>query len=86
MNITIRKDYVLLQPDEQGNKTKSGIILQKENKRSQTGTIIQVKEGSKFKAGQRVYHSEFRGNEWTDEDGNKRVLLKEADILAILED
>jgi co-chaperonin GroES (HSP10) len=86
MNLTIRKDYVLLQPDKIENKTKSGIILQGEQKRSQTGTIIQVREGSTFKVGQRVYHSEFRGNEWTDEEGNLRVLLKEADILAILED
>ena len=87
MKITIRQEMVLLQPDKQENKTKSGIYLgDQEKKRSQTGTIIQVRPESSFKAGQRVFHSEFRGNEWKDEDGNLRVLLKESDILAIIEE
>jgi chaperonin GroES len=82
MEITILKDYVLLKPDQQETKTKSGIILTEEKgKRANMGTIIQVKDGSEFVAGQRVIHIPYRGNEWT-EGGETRLLLKEEDILA----
>ena len=87
MNLKILQEMVLVEPDKIEEKTKGGVYIAPEKtNRSQTGVIIQVRPESKFKVGQRVYHSEFRGNEWVDENGNKRVLLKEKDILAILKD
>jgi chaperonin GroES len=87
---------VVVEPVEQEEKTASGIILPETAKeKPQEGTIIAVGPGQRDEAGKRipmdvkegdrVLYAKYAGTE-VKLEGNKKVLiLKENDILAIVE-
>ncbi len=83
-------DHVVLAPEKEDNKTKSGIILtSKDDERPQTAKIIAVgpgKDGNALsvKVGDRVVFKSYATTEVTF-DEKKYLILKESDILAIVE-
>ncbi|MCR5349149.1 MAG: co-chaperone GroES [Bacilli bacterium] len=86
-------DIVLLEKVPSEKKVGS-IILTKEEKAANVGTIVAVGPGLKdeegklipttVKVGQKAIYREYSGTEYEDE-GHKYILLKEEDILAIVE-
>ena len=97
MSINIRPlhDRLLVQPIEQEERTASGIILPETAKeKPQTGRVLAVGPGRRDEAGNRVpldvkeddevLFAKYAGTE-VKLDGNKYLLLKESDILAIVE-
>ena len=88
-------DRVVLLPKEADKETKSGIILPTASlEKSQIATVIAVGEGGtidgkevkmQVKVGQEVLFSKYSGTEFTFE-GKKYIVIKQNDILAILED
>ena len=87
-------DFVLLEklPSE---KKVGSIILTKEEKKGNVATVIAVGQGAKdengklipitLKVGERVIYRDYSGTEYED-DGHKYLLIKEEDILAVIED
>ncbi len=88
-------DRVVLLPKEADKETKSGIILPTASQeKSQVATVIAVGEGGvvdgkevkmQVKKGDEVLYSKYSGTEFTYE-GKKYIVIKQNDILAILED
>ncbi|MBE6127465.1 MAG: co-chaperone GroES [Erysipelotrichaceae bacterium] len=86
-------DNILLEKVPSEKKVGS-IILTKEEKAGNVATILAVGPGitlesGKFvpttlKAGQKVIYREYSGTDY-EEDGHKYILIKEEDILAIVE-
>lgn len=86
-------DNILLEKVPSEKKVGS-IILTKEEKAGNVATILAVGPGitlesGKFvpttlKAGQKVIYREYSGTDY-EEDGHKYILIKEEDILAIIE-
>ena len=86
-------DNILLEKVPSEKKVGS-IILTKEEKAGNIATILAVGPGitlesGKFvpttlKAGQKVIYREYSGTDY-EEDGHKYILIKEEDILAIVE-
>ena len=86
-------DNILLEklPSE---KKVGSIILTKEEKSANVATVVAIGPGmtlenGKFvpttlQAGQRVIYREYAGTEY-EEDGHKYILLKEEDVIAIIE-
>ncbi len=83
-------DHVVLEPEKEENKTKSGIILTaKDNERPQMAKVTAVgpgKEGNALsvKVGDKVVFKAYATTEITFDD-KKYLILKESDILAIVE-
>ena len=94
MNIKPIFDRVVLLPKEADKETKSGIILPTASlEKSQIATVMAVGEGGivdgkevkvQVKVGQEVIYSKYSGTEFTYE-GKKYIVIKQNDILAILE-
>ncbi len=94
MNIRPIFDRVVLLPKEADKETKSGIILPTASlEKSQIATVMAVGEGGivdgkevkmQVKVGQEVIYSKYSGTEFTYE-GKKYIVIKQNDILAILE-
>ncbi|MGQ9585948.1 MAG: co-chaperone GroES [Anaerolineae bacterium] len=89
-------DRVVVEPIEQEEKTASGIILPETAKeKPQEGKIIAVGPGRRddegkrvpmdVKEGDRVLFAKYAGTEVKLEGDKKILILKEADILAIVE-
>ncbi|MBO6161124.1 MAG: co-chaperone GroES [Bacteroidales bacterium] len=82
-------DRVLIQPKEAETKTASGIFIPDTAKeKPQEGVVIAVGPGKKdeameVKAGDVVIYGKYAGTEVTVE-GTKYLIVKQADILAIL--
>ena len=82
-------DRVLIQPKEAETKTASGIFIPYTAKeKPQEGVVIAVGPGKKdeameVKAGDVVIYGKYAGTEVTVE-GTKYLIVKQADILAIL--
>ena len=86
-------DNVLLEKVPSEKKVGS-IILTKEEKTANVATIVAVGPGKKdesnnlvpvtVKVGERAIYREYSGTEY-EEDGHKYLLIKEEDILAIIE-
>ena len=88
-----RKDYVLLEklPSE---KKVGSIILTTEKKTGNVATVLAIGEGTRnekgellpvtVKAGDKVIYREYAGTEY-EEDGHKYILMKDEDILAVIE-
>ena len=95
MKIKTIFDRVLLLPKEANKETKSGIILPTASlEKSQIATVIAVGEGGnvdgkevkiQVKPGDEVLYSKYSGTEFTYEE-KKYIVIKQNDILAILED
>lgn len=87
-------DRVVLLPKEAESKTASGIFLPSASlEKSQIGKVIAVGEGGivdgnkvemQVKVGQEVLFAKYSGTEF-DFEGKKYVIVKQNDILAILE-
>ena len=93
MNIRPIFDRVLILPCEAESETKSGIILPTvAQDKAQEGVVVAVGDGTtaegkdigmKVKVGDKVIYSKYAGNE-IEIDEKKYVILRQADILAVL--
>lgn len=87
-------DRVVLVPKEAEKETKSGIILPTAaQEKSQIGTIVAVGNGGvvdgkevvmQLKEGDEVIYTKYSGTEFSL-DGKKYIVLKQSDVLAVLE-
>lgn len=87
-------DKVVLLPKEADKETKSGIILPTTSAdKSQLATVVAVGMGGlvdgkeiemQVKVGQEVLYAKYSGTEFSL-DGKKYIVLKQSDILAVLE-
>ena len=87
-------DNVLLEKKPSEKKVGS-IVLTTEKKEGNVATVIAVGEGKKdengklipmiLKEGDRVIYREYSGTEY-EQDGHKYLLIKEEDVLAVIED
>lgn len=94
MKIVPLADRVVIKPLEQESKTKSGIIIPDTAKeKSQKGKVVAVGKGKyedgklvplSVKLGDIVLYKEYGGDE-IKLDGEEVMILKEEDILAIVE-
>ncbi len=94
MKITPIFDRVVLLPKEADSKTASGIFLPTASQeKSQLGKVVAVGPGGmidgkevkmQVKVGQEVLYAKYSGTEF-DFEGKKYIIIKQSDILAILE-
>ena len=88
-------DKVVIKQLEAEEKTKSGIVLPSQSKeKPQMATVIAVGPGGMIdgnkvemtvKAGDKIIYSKYCGTE-VECDGEKLLVVKQGDILAIVED
>jgi chaperonin GroES len=95
MKLKPLSDRVIVKQTEAEEKTKSGIYLPDAAKEKPTlGKVIAVGPGKvdekgkrmtlSVKAGDTVYYGKYSGNE-VEVDGTKYVILRETDLLGVLE-
>ncbi len=95
MNIRPLGDRVLIEPIEQEEQTASGLFIPETAKeKPQQGNILAVGEGRRdddgkripmdVKAGDKVLFAKYAGTE-IKVDGKKLLIMKEADLLGIVE-
>jgi len=94
MNLKPLADRVVVKPTEQESKTKAGIIIPDTAKeKSHQGKVIAVGPGRYddgklvepgVKIGDKVLYKEYGGDEFKS-NGEELVVLKEEDIIGILE-
>ena len=95
MNLRPLGDRVVVEPQERDERTESGLYIPETAKeKPQQGTILAVGEGRRDDAGERinmdvqqgqtVLYAKYAGTE-VKIDGKKLLILKETDILAIVE-
>lgn len=87
-------DKVVVQIDNSDEKTKSGIVLPTAAQEKQyTATVVAVGEGGLVdgkevkmivKVGDKVLFANYAGSE-VKVDGEKYIILKQSDILAVME-
>lgn len=87
-------DRVLLEPQENDEVTKGGIILPTAaQEKSQIATVVAVGKGGEIdgkktemvvEKGDKVLYSKYAGTEITFED-KKYIVVRQADILAVLD-
>ena len=87
-------DRVVLLPKEADKETKSGIILPSASaEKSQLASVVAVGQGGmvdgkevkvEVSVGQEVLYAKYSGTEFSL-DGKKYIVLKQSDILAVLE-
>lgn len=88
-------DRILVKPKESEEMTKSGIVLPDSAKeKPQEGEVISVGEGARDESGKKipmevkvgdvVLYSKYAGTE-VKIDGEEHLILKESDVLAIVE-
>jgi chaperonin GroES len=82
MKIKPLKDRILVERDEMGEKTESGIILSNnEDKHLPTGTVLAVgSEVKNVKTGEKVLFSKYAGI-----DIDEHFLLSEDEVLGVIE-
>lgn len=88
-------DRVVLRPVEAEETTASGIVIPgKEKEKPQQGEILEVGPGGmvdgkevkmEVKVGDRVIYSKYSGTEVKVDADEKYVIVKQSDILAIIE-
>jgi chaperonin GroES len=95
MNLKPLGDRVVIKPAEQDEQTKSGLFLPETAKeKPQQGTVIAAGPGARKETGERiamdvnvndtVLYAKYAGTS-IKLDGNEYLILKESDILAIVE-
>ena len=87
-------DRVVLLPKEAEKETKSGIILPSASaEKSQIAVVVAVGEGGlvdgkevkmQLKVGQEVLYARYSGTEFSL-DGKRYIVVKQTDVLAVLE-
>jgi chaperonin GroES len=96
MNLKPIGDRIVVQRQEAGEKTKGGIILPDTAKeKPQMGKVLAVGEGKLLKDGKRqpmqvkkgdtILFTSYAGDEFTL-DGNKVLLMREDDVLAVIDE
>ena len=96
INLRPLADRLIVEPVEQEETTASGIILPETAKeKPQEGTVLAVGPGRKdeegkpipmdIKEGDRVLYAKYAGTEVKLPDERKVLVLKESDVLAIVE-
>jgi chaperonin GroES len=96
INLRPLADRLIVEPVEQEEKTASGIILPETAKeKPQEGNVLAVGPGRKddegkpipmdVKEGDRVLYAKYVGTEVKLPDDRKVLVLKESDVLAIVE-
>ena len=96
INLKPLADRLIVEPIEQEEKTASGIILPETAKeKPQEGEVLAVGPGRKdedgkpipmdVKEGDRVLYAKYAGTEVKLSDDRKVLVLKESDVLAIVE-
>ena len=88
MNIKVLKNKVLVLPDEVENVTKSGIILSLKGKNEEhptNGTVVAIGDDKNLilRVGDKVIYNKYSGNT-IEVEGKNYVILKESDILCII--
>lgn len=88
-------DRVLIQVEEPQNETKSGIILPAlAQDKSQRGVVIAIGDGStsdgkdmgmRVKVGDKIIFAKYAGTE-IEVDDKKYIMIRQADILACIEE
>lgn len=95
MNLKPLYDRIVVEPLAAEEKTKGGIVLPDTAKeKPQIGKVIAVGAGRiddkgqrivpEVKVGEKVIYASYAGTEFKN-DGDKLLILKESDILAVLE-
>jgi chaperonin GroES len=90
IKITPLADRVIIQPSAAETKTASGIIIpDTAQEKPQKGKIVAVGNGTKenpitVKTGNEVLYGKYAGTE-LKYDGHDYLIMKESDILAIIE-
>ncbi len=90
-------DRVVVRPLEAEAKTQGGILLPDTAKeKPQIGEVVAVGEGKlmdngtivalKVKVGDKVLYGKYSGNEFITKDGEELLIVKEEDILMILQE
>lgn len=82
------EDRVLVEPEEQEVKTKSGIVIPDTAKeKPQTGKVVEVgtDEGlaDSIKVGDKIVFAKFTGDE-VEFEGMKYLVVSKSDILAVI--
>ena len=96
MNIQPLGDRVVVKPLEAEDKTKGGIVLPDTAKeKPQEGKVIAVGKGKSLdsgsiqalevKVGDKVLYGKYSGTEITTKDREELLIMREDDILAIVE-
>lgn len=89
MNIKPLADRVLIEPEAAETKTVSGIIIPDSAKEKPLrGHVLAVGNGTKdeemvLKVGDTVLYGKYAGTE-LELDGNKYLIMRQADVLAVL--
>lgn len=89
-------DRVLVQREESEDKTAGGIVLPDSAKeKPQIGKVLAVGDGRvtkdgkraplQVKVGDRVYFTAWAGDEFKSEKGDKQLLMREEDILCVVD-
>lgn len=95
LKITPLDDRIVVEQHEAEDKTSGGIILPQQAKEKPTrGTVLAAGPGKMLDSGNRgkmsvrvgdeVYYGKYSGTE-VDVDGKKYTVLRESDVLAIIE-
>ena len=89
MNILPLGDRVLAKIEQVEEKTAGGIFIpQTAQEKTQIAVVVAVgddKEAIKVKPGQKIMYDKYAGTS-VKGDGDEQLILKAADILAIIED
>jgi len=98
MNIKPLSDYILIEPIKEEEKTKSGILLPEtaDKERPEQGKVIAVGPGKRtssdkiitmdVKVGQKVLFAKYSSNlSEIKVDGKEYLIVKQEDILAVVE-
>ena len=92
LNIKPLGDRVLIEPIKEAKKTKSGIILPEtvDKEKPAQGRVVAIGGGEKIKKsgikkGYEVVYEKYAGTEFNSPTGEEYKILKEEEILAILE-
>lgn len=97
MKIRPLGDRILVKPLEPEEKTKGGIVLPDTAKeKPQEAKIVAVGKGKvneegkvvplEVKVGDKILYGKYSGTEITTKDGEEYLILREEDVLAIIEE
>jgi chaperonin GroES len=88
MKVKPLADRVIVKLEKNEAKTAGGIIIpDTAQEKTQTGVVLEVgddKEAIKVKAGQKVMYDKYAGTQ-IKIDGEEHLILKMADIIAVVE-
>jgi len=95
VNIQPLADRIVVKPLDAQEKTKGGIVLPDTAKeKPQEGEVVAVGKGRRLddgkvqtlevKVGNRILYGKFSGTEITTKDGKEYLIMREEDVLAIV--